>query len=299
MIDFNEVKSLLESNSFERIICRNFDMKPRNLAYYIAQLSNIDFDYGYYINGVEILGEKYIINGIDRHLDISKALNFALTYLDNAPKIELGTFTFNNKNILVLKVHKAERFVGIKIESDISKDIDKYLEDVLYSCIQLQSLVLYSDSKENDRNDFIVKILESKGYIIKDQTRRGKSNTGKDAGEVDAYIQNRNGFPFSIIEALKLKSFNSDYVDTHIDKIYKYDTVGNLVNICLTYANVENFDAFWQKYYNHVRIRDYRNKLVTMDENGVLPYSEIRVAKATHLRSGKLTYLYHIAVHFS
>ena len=299
MIDFNEVKSLLESNSFERIICRNFDMKPRNLAYYIAQLSNIDFDYGYYINGVEILGEKYIINGIDRHLDISKALNFALTYLDNAPKIELGTFTFNNKNILVLKVHKAERFVGIKIESDISKDIDKYLEDVLYSCIQLQSLVLYSDSKENDRNDFIVKILESKGYIIKDQTRRGKSNTGKDAGEVDAYIQNRNGFPFSIIEALKLKSFNSDYVDTHIDKIYKYDTVGNLVNICLTYANVENFDAFWQKYYNHVRIRDYRNKLVAMDENGVLPYSEIRVAKATHLRSGKLTYLYHIAVHFS
>ena len=116
---------------------------------------------------------------------------------------------------------------------------------------------------------------------------------------MDAYIQNRNGFPFSIIEALKLKSFNSDYVDTHIDKIYKYDTVGNLVNICLTYANVENFDAFWQKYYNHVRIRDYRNKLVTMDENGVLPYSEIRVAKATHLRSGKLTYLYHIAVHFS
>lgn len=46
MIDFNEVKSLLESNKFEKVICRNFDMKSRNLAYYIAQLSNLDYDYG-------------------------------------------------------------------------------------------------------------------------------------------------------------------------------------------------------------------------------------------------------------
>lgn len=77
MIDFNEVKSLLESNKFEKVICRNFDMKSRNLAYYIAQLSNLDYDYGYYINGVERLGGKYIVNGIDHNLDISKSLDVA------------------------------------------------------------------------------------------------------------------------------------------------------------------------------------------------------------------------------
>lgn len=299
MIDFNEVRTLLESCSFGKIICRNFDMKPLNLAYYIAQLSNLDYDYGYYINGVERLGGEYIINGIDSNLDISKALNVALTYLNNAPKIELGTFTLHDRNILVLKVYKADKFTAIKIESCISEEINKYLEDVLYSCIQLQSLALYSEAKENDRNDFIAKILESKGYIIKDQTRRGKSNTGKEAGEVDIYIQNRNGFPFSIIEALNLKNFNTDYIDTHIDKIYKYDTTGNAVNLCLTYANIVDFDAFWQKYCSHLKNRDYLNELVSIEVNEMLPYSEIRVAKATHRRSGKLTYLYHIAVHFS
>lgn len=299
MIDFNEVKVLLESNKFEKVICRNFDMKPRNLAYYIAQLSNLDYNYGYYINGVERLGGKYIVNGIDNNLDISKSLDVALTYLDNVPKIEVGTFTLHGCNILLLKVYKTEKFTAIKIKSCISEEINKYLEDVLYSCIQLQSLALYSEAKENDRNDFIAKILESKGYIIKDQTRRGKSNTGKGAGEVDIYIQNKNGFPFSIIEALNLKNFNSDYIDTHIDKIYKYDTTGNLVNLCLTYVNIVDFEAFWQKYCNHLKNRDYKNKLVSVDVIEILPYSEVRVAKATHRRSGKLTYLYHIAVHFS
>ena len=161
MIDFDEVKSILKLEKVEKVICRNFDMKPRNLAYYIAQLSNLDYDYGYYINGVERLGGKYIVNGIDHNLDISKSLDIALSYLDNMPKVEVGTFTLYGNNILVLKVYKAEKFTEIKIESGISKEINKYLEDVLYSCIQLQSLALYSEAKENDRNDFIAKILES------------------------------------------------------------------------------------------------------------------------------------------
>lgn len=298
MIDFNEVQTLLDSNKFEKVICRNFDMKPRNLAYYIAQLSNLDYNYGYYINGVERVGGKYIVNGIDHNLDISKSLEVALTYLDNVPNIEVGTFTLRGNNILLLKVYKTERFTAIKIESCISEEINKYLEDVLYSCIQLQSLALYSEAKENERNDFIAKILESKGYIIKDQTRRGKSNSGKDAGEVDIYIQNKNGFPFSIIEALNLKNFNTDYIDTHIDKINKYDTTGNTVNLCLTYANIVDFDAFWRKYCSHLKNRNYLNELVSIDDNEMLPYSEIKVAKATHRRSGKLTFLYHIVVHF-
>lgn len=299
MIDFNEVKMLLESNQFKNVICRNFDMKPTNLAFYIAQLSNLDYDYGYYINGVERVGGKYIINGIDRNLDISQSLNVALNYLDNVPTIEKGTFNYNEKNILVLKVYKTESVASVKIESGISEEINKYLEDVVYSCIQLQSLAIYSEARENDRNDFIAKILESKGYVVKDQTRRGKSNSGKDAGEVDIYIQNKNGFPFSIIEALNLSSLNAKYLDTHIDKIYKYDTVGNTVNLCLSYVNVSDFASFWQKYCNHLKDREDKNKLVSIDMNEMLSFSEIRVAKATHLRSGKLTYLYHIAVHFN
>lgn len=299
MIDFNEVKTLLESNVFDKIICRNFDMKSKNLAYYIAQLSNLEYDYGYYINGAEKIGDKYIINGIDNNLDISESLKMALTQLDIVPKIEVGNFVINNKNILVVKVYKTEKFISIKIESSISKEINHYLEDVLYGCIQLQSLALYSNANEDDRNDFITKILESKEYRIKDQTRRGKSNSGKSAGEVDIYIQTEKGFPFSIIEALNLTSININYINTHIDKIYKYDTTGNLVNICLVYVNVCDFATFWEKYYNHLKSRKYKYELVAINESEMLSYSEIKIAKATHRRSGNLTYLYHIAIHFN
>ena len=135
-----------------------------------AQWAIINRNYGYYINGVERLGGKYIINGIDINLDISKSLERALTYFDNAPNIEVESFALCNRNILVLKVYKTEKSIAINIESQISEEIDKYIGDVLYSCIQLQSLALYSEAKENDRNDFIAKILESKGYMIKDQT---------------------------------------------------------------------------------------------------------------------------------
>lgn len=79
----------------------------------------------------------------------------------------------------------------------------------------------------------------------------------------------------------------------------KYDTTGNAVNLCLAYVNIVDFDAFWQKYCSHLKNRDYLNELVSIDENETQSYSEIRVAKTTHRRSGKLTYLYHIAVHFS
>lgn len=69
--------------------------------------------------------------------------------------------------------------------------------------------------------------------------------------------------------------------------------------VCLTYVNIVDFEAFWQKYCNHLKNRDYKNELVSVDVIEILPYSEVRVAKVTHRRSGKLTYLYHIAVHFS
>lgn len=298
MIDLTEIKKIIDNNLYKNVICRNFDMKPRNLAYYIAQLSNLDYEYGYYINGVERLSGKYIINGIDKDLDISFPLKYALSQLDRIPHTEYCNFEIDQKNVLILKVYKMDQPAKIAISSNITDTIDKYLEDVLYSCIQLQSLAIYSEAKEDDRNDFMTKMLESKGYHVKDQTRRGKSDSGKSAGEIDLFIANEKGFPFSIIEAMNLNSLNKTYLATHIDKIYKYDTVGNQVNICLSYVKVSDFGVFWKNYCDYVKNREYNNVLLFFDDtvDKDFPYSEIRFAKAIHNRSSKLTYLYHIAV---
>lgn len=298
MIQYNEIKNILEQDLFDKVICRNFEMKPKNLAYFIAQLSNLECEYGYILNGVEKTNNHYNINGIDKELDISEPLKSALSMLDIIPKTEIGNFELDNKNVLVIKVYKIKKTVNIVVKSEISETIDKYLEDVLYSCIQLQSLAIYCTAKEDERNDFITKILESKGYRVKDQTRRGKSNSGKGAGEVDMFISTDKGFPFSIIEALNLKSLDTSYLDTHINKINNYDTVGNQINICLSYVSVVDFESFWLNYCKHIKNRTYNNSLIAFDEvvDNDFPYSEIRYVKTTHNRSGKLTYLYHIAV---
>lgn len=48
------------------------------------------------------------------------------------------------------------------------------------------------------------------GYPVRDQTRQGTSNGGKEAGEVDILVR-KEGFPFSIIEALNLSSISEAY----------------------------------------------------------------------------------------
>ena len=102
----------------------------------------------------------------------------------------------------------------------------------------------------------------------------------------------------SLIEALNLSSLDKRYLDTHIDKIYKYDTLGNCFNVVLSYVMVKDFQSFWTKYCDHVKLHDYPYKLIGVDENadGEYEYSDIRFMITKHNRSGKETLLYHICV---
>lgn len=136
-----------------------------------------------------------------------------------------------------------------------------------------------------------------KGYFIKDQTRRGHSSSGKGTGEVDLLIE-VDDMPFSIVEALNLDSLDKGYLNTHLDKIYSYDTTGNKLNVCLSYVEIKDFGSFWEKYCDHVSTYSYPIDLVECrkDADKEFPYSEIRFITTTHNRNGRLTLLYHVAV---
>ena len=62
--------------------------------------------------------------------------------------------------------------------------------DLFNACIKLQKNTTFTNVSEDQRNDFIRDILETAGYQIKDQTRQGKSASGKASGEID--ILNRS-----------------------------------------------------------------------------------------------------------
>lgn len=135
-------------------------------------------------------------------------------------------------------------------------------------------------------------------YDVIDQTRRGNSLVGKCTGEDDILIE-EDGLPVTIIEALNLDSLNTSYLDNHIDKIFSYDTVGNIFIIVLLYVSVSDFSKFCVKYSKHIKEYQYPYSLILFDDSFKIedfPYSDIRVMKTVHNRNGYNTVLYHVCM---
>ena len=84
-----------------------------------------------------------------------------------------------------------------RLSSAISEEIDRhnkeiqdtdknsFIKDLLNACTLLQRNKDYYDKNENSRNDYLRDLMEFKGYLVKDQSRRGISQSGKEAGETD------------------------------------------------------------------------------------------------------------------
>ncbi|MPM10896.1 hypothetical protein SDC9_57233 [bioreactor metagenome] len=174
---------------------------------------------------------------------------------------------------------------------------DRLLSDIIWACIILQRNFHYKNVSEDERNDFIRDLLLAKGYSVKDQTRQGTSKRGKASGEVDILIEEKN-IPYAIIEALNLASLNASYLDVHIDKIFKYDTLGYDCNFIISYVTIKDFNDFWNKYKLHIQAHKYLYQLCEYDEsiNDEFCFSDIKVALTKHNRNGKIMLLYHICV---
>jgi len=297
MIDINEVLQLLEEPASKSLICRELEFRPQNLAMFIATLSNMTDEYGYIVIGASKNTDKYSINGISTGFKIDEPIKRALGLLSEQPKIDFGCLTIDGKNIYAIKVKKITNDIFFKSTQNTESQADLFIRDLYLACIKLQARKLYVNVTEDERNDFIVDLLETNGYRLKDQTRRGSSAAGKSSGEVDIFVE-KNGMPFTIIEALNLDSLNTTYLDTHLDKIYYYDTAGNAFNVCLSYVKVRDFGSFWDKYCDHVKKHVYPVMLISSNINADkdYSYSDIRFMTTTHNRSGKTTHLYHIGV---
>lgn len=188
-----------------------------------------------------------------------------------------------------------------KIFKDLSKPSFIQVDDhVLRSCLLMQSnRNYYGNYSEDDRNTFIASMLESAGYLVKDQTRRSKTETGKSAGEIDILIQDIQYHPISIIEALNLESVNKSYIITHINKIFTYDANGLADNYILVYANVKKFGVFYKNYMDFVKEHDFKYPLIALKEDNVMEYTEIRKFTIVHNRNEKEVRMHHVLINLS
>ncbi len=166
---------------------------------------------------------------------------------------------------------------------------DKYSEQglnhyILRALTNLQARHLLWDSEENDLNDALRDSLDLL-YSVNDQTRRGISQSGAGAGEIDLLIR-REGLPFAIIEALRLRSLNREYLNTHINKaLTNYDQAGCPHSIVVVYAQVNDFADFWNKLLEHVRNYQFPYPVDEALSELDVEQTEVRVAKMKLSRS--------------
>lgn len=108
------------------------------------------------------------------------------------------------------------------------------------------------NSTENALNDFFRDMLTIKRcYEVKDQTRHGRSTSGKDAGEVDLLLTIGNK-ELACIEGLKLSSVDKQYIEQHIVKaVSNYNPLGTPTYI-VAYVTAQDFDVFWDKYIKYI-----------------------------------------------
>ncbi|NQZ07918.1 MAG: GTP-binding protein [Algicola sp.] len=120
--------------------------------------------------------------------------------------------------------------------------------------LELETAHSLKDFNEDQLNDQFRKSLTINGYKVADQSRGGRSESGKSLGERDLVIRNRDtGVVESILEGMILSSCKKEAIEKHYHKLnYRYDTSGNKRNFLLVYAKSTNFNQLWQKYSKQI-----------------------------------------------
>ena len=296
MIDIDEVLERL-SNGAEDVICKEYELRPQKIAELTKSVAEKTEKQGYVIIGMGNKDNGYSINGINFGIDIEALVSLALQQIHSKIRAEYQVFSLEGKRVCVIGV---ERYIEDKKQLSSETKIErreKVFKDLLNACIKLQKNNTFINVSEDQRNDFIRDILETSGYQIKDQTRQGKSASGKSSGEIDILLHDK-GKPISVVEALNLNGLETAYLDEHIDKVYKYDTSGNAFNFLVSYVKVKNFGEFWEKYVEHIKKYKYPYEIIETRENDSkeYQYTDIRHINTIHNRNGRETTLCHICV---
>ena len=211
--------------------------------------------------------------------------------------------------IFTIAKKQAERTGNISLINKYDDSLRKFrfnyqvlLDDLIEIGTVLQKRI-HTRQHEDLYNDFYKDALTFKGYRVLDQTRAGSSASGKSAGELDIEICNDFGIPFSILEALRLKSLDRTVITTHINKLlHKYDTSGHEKNIVIVFCEIDKFDdlvsgynTFLSEKLNTHELFEKKYPTVSTSEIA-FGKTDIRVFECKHNREGKEVSVFHILI---
>lgn len=174
MISLDEVEDLLSKPDTPNIICREFELKPRSLAMFIAAMANTLE--GYIIIGVvkEELG--YIVNGVSRTFNFKNVIDAAQEMLVGIPVLEYESLNICSKNVFVIKVQKSSKeiFLDKKLYIFENNDVVK----VEGGRIVDKTKVFIVHGHDNEAKQETARFIEQLGLqaiILHEQASKGKT----------------------------------------------------------------------------------------------------------------------------
>ncbi len=223
--------------------------------------------------------------------------------------------TNDDSKINIYKQILSDHSITVNSPDEISHLINSTHKLIEFDYMELtkkivQQLSIMMDRKQSIKiedlhNDSLSIALESFGYQVLDQTRRGKTPNSNNPGELDILLKDEKGTKLSIIEALREKScgINNNNIAEHLNKLLNcYDTCGLKINYIVVYCEAKNFNNFWisyKKYINNInKNKCFSNSIpqksfVDTDDE-ISSFSDIRVGRGIYERNGRNIEVYHI-----
>lgn len=175
------------------------------------------------------------------------------------------------------------------------------LSSLLKVSTRLQGLTKSLNSDEDSRNSIIAALLTAEGFIAKDQSKWGKSETGQKPGEIDIKVEDLDGKVISICECFILFNCNKKVINSHLIKLFDYDANGLNQNFIIIYSQSKNFLNLWERYCLSIPQINFRYRLLKFKDvtTEFSEYSDIRIGIAKHERNDKIIEVYHIFVNMN
>ena len=199
---------------------------------------------------ISILRKMFVRDTVVNKLEDKGALDLLVECEEGERK---GTITKKQNKIYDQVIVAEERLIEIleQMPNQTLINEDKISTDVFRALLNVQKNPIYIGQKENTINDGIRDMLDG-SYGLKDQTRQGISESGKDAGEIDLMLYN-DGFPIALMEGMKLSSVDVTKIDSHINKaLVNYDPIGCPLVYILMYVTTKGFKDFWENLVKHL-----------------------------------------------
>jgi len=277
-----------DSDTFGLLLNETFDSCSVRFKYLIYKSFPNKFEEKFISNIKSQFDNQNFFLLILKHIYLQESLNSSV--LNSYFEEEL----FEIEDLLIL-----EELQNIK-SSNYNKSQEKLLSDIISSAAEIQSKHRQFSNSEDQYNSFFQSLLKTHKYKCLDQSQRGESSDKKQVGELDLYIYDQDDTPLSIFEAFKIDSVKAEYIKLHLKKLTdNYDANGLKRNYAVIYATSPNFDDFWRRY--KIFIANEINFRYPLDKKAVedltLRYSQftdIKIGKTKHIRSGVDIFVYHI-----